>query len=90
MENQKKPSARTDTKDHTADETNEEGRDENHSDDDIQQAPCYHIYETFGEELDRVSAQTCCDTIDLEQTTNSEASGDIRSDRISTKRKQVT
>ena len=88
MDNQKKPSARTDTKDHTADETNEEGRDENHSDDDILQAPCYHTYEAFGDELDRVS-QTCCDAIDLEQTTNCEASEDISSDRISTKRKQV-
>ena len=88
MENQKKPSARTDTKDHTADETNEEGRDEIHSDDDILQAPCYYTYETFGDELDCVS-QTCCDAIDLEQTANSEASEDISSDRISTKRKQV-
>ena len=65
MENQKKPSARKYTKDHTADETNEEGRDENHSDDDSLQAPCYHAYETFGEELDRVS-QTCSDAIALE------------------------
>ena len=95
--NEEKSSARTDTKERTADETNEEGCDEtneegcneNDSDDDLLQAPCYHFYETFGEEIDRVS-QTCCDTIDLEQPANSEASEDISSAQISTKRKQVT